>query len=344
MNNVKFLARVAALTLSLMLVLLGAAAAENSSCTMEEAGLIIHYSEELEEKGFSLSYNEYDELGNVYVELQCIDPELSRQLNAEFEVAQENGDNKAAAALVDKYYAHLNDIAFIITINKEDYETYKASGAVPFDPAAMTDLGEHNGYLYWAVFDSLEVGEKALVQSEAEIANWKAVAAELGDLSGVLEYIPVVKPDTISEGEMFPTFATKDMQGNDVTNDIFADKDLTIVNFWAITCGPCISELPELGEWARELPENVQIIGVLTDVTAGDAKKAAKVENIMSKAKAEFINLGADEVLYDYFSRRITGTPTTVLVNSCGEIVGDAIVGAYIEKYKEAVEAYLNGK
>ena len=67
MNNVKFLARVAALTLSLMLVLLGAAAAENSSCTMEEAGLIIHYSEELEEKGFSLSYNEYDELGNVYV-------------------------------------------------------------------------------------------------------------------------------------------------------------------------------------------------------------------------------------------------------------------------------------
>ena len=344
MNNVKFLARVAALTLSLMLVLLGAAAAENKRVEIEAAGLALNYDDALEAKGFDISGGGIDLNGNLFLAFGCIDPEIAEPIYAELEAAQESGNQNALMGVIEKYNAHHNGIAIVMILSKADYETYKASGAVPFDPAAMTDLGEHNGYLYWAVFDSLEVGEKALVQSEAEIANWKAVAAELGDLSGVLEYIPVVKPDTISEGEMFPTFATKDMQGNDVTNDIFADKDLTIVNFWAITCGPCISEMPELGEWARELPENVQIIGVLTDVTADDAKKAAKVENIMSKAKAEFINLGADDVLYDYFSRRITGTPTTVLVNSCGEIVGDAIVGAYIEKYKEAVEAYLNGK
>ena len=102
--------------------------------------------------------------------------------------------------------------------------------------------------------------------------------------------------------------------------------------------------MPELGEWARELPENVQIIGVLTDVKADEAKKVAKVEKIMEKAKAEFTNLAADEALLDYYAKRMVGTPTTILVNSRGEIVSDAIVGAYVEKYKEAVEAYLSGK
>ena len=139
-------------------------------------------------------------------------------------------------------------------------------------------------------------------------------------------------------------------QGGDIhftmrnTRDIFLADDLTIVNFWATTCGPCISEMPELGEWAREMPENMQIIGVLTDVRADDAKKIAKVEKIMEKAKADFVNLTVDDELYAYFATRMTGTPTTILVNSRGEVVGDAIVGAFLDKYKAAAEAYLSGK
>ena len=344
MNNTGFLTRVAALALVLTLALLGAAAAENKRVEIEAAGLALNYDDALEAKGFDISGGGIDLNGNLFLAFGCIDPEIAEPIYAELEAAQESGNQNALMGVIEKYNAHHNGIAIVMILSKADYETYKASDSLPFIETEMTSLGEHNGYLYWVSFDSLEVGDKAQVQSETEISNWLEVAAALGDLSDVLEFIPVVKNQAVAEGETFPAFATKDMKGNDVTNDIFAGKDLTIVNFWATTCGPCISEMPELGEWARELPENVQIIGVLTDVTAGDAKKAAKVENIMSKAKAEFINLGADEVLYDYFSRRITGTPTTVLVNSCGEIVGDAIVGAYIEKYKEAVEAYLNGK
>lgn len=63
-----------------------------------------------------------------------------------------------------------------------------------------------------------------------------------------------------------PEFSTTDMDGNKVTNDTFADYDLTVVNFWATYCNPCIDELPELAEWKKELPDNVNLIGLLVDV------------------------------------------------------------------------------
>ena len=270
MKNTRILVRAFALALVLMLALLGTAAAETKSLEIEAAGLVINYDDALDAKGFDITGGGFDLKGNIFLSLGCIDLEIADQIYAEYEEAQESGNQQALGGVIEKYTAHRNDIATIMTINKADFEAYKASDSLPFDETGMTDLGEHNGYLYWVVFDSLEVGNKALVQSETEIANWQEIAAALGDLSSVLDYIPVVKKEAVAEGEAFPAFATKDMKGNDVTNDIFAGKDLTVVNFWATTCGPCISEMPELGDWAREMPENVQIIGVLTDVRADD--------------------------------------------------------------------------
>ena len=47
MNNTGFLTRVAALTLVLMLALLGAAAAENKRVEIEAAGLALNYDDAL---------------------------------------------------------------------------------------------------------------------------------------------------------------------------------------------------------------------------------------------------------------------------------------------------------
>ena len=102
--------------------------------------------------------------------------------------------------------------------------------------------------------------------------------------------------------------------------------------------------MPELGEWASGMPENMQLIGIVVDVMPGDTRKIDKVEQIMDKANAGFINLMMDDALLAYSNARIAGTPTTILVNSRGEAVSDAILGAYIEKYKQAVETYFDGQ
>ena len=49
---------------------------------------------------------------------------------------------------------------------------------------------------------------------------------------------------TMGNNASFPSavnvFSTTDLEGNTVTNDIFSQADLTVVNFWGTFCNPCI--------------------------------------------------------------------------------------------------------
>lgn len=55
-------------------------------------------------------------------------------------------------------------------------------------------------------------------------------------------------------GSNLGSFTSVDKDGNEVSESIFADKDVTVVNVWATFCQPCIQEMPELAAWAEELP------------------------------------------------------------------------------------------
>ena len=63
------------------------------------------------------------------------------------------------------------------------------------------------------------------------------------------------------------TFTAKNLDKEDIDSSIFADKDLTVLNVWETFCGPCINEMPELAAWAKEMPENVQIVGLVADIS-----------------------------------------------------------------------------
>lgn len=139
------------------------------------------------------------------------------------------------------------------------------------------------------------------------------------------------------EGTKMPSFSTVDLNGNTVTDDIFAEKDLTVLNVWGTYCGPCINEMPELGKWAKELPENVQLIGLICD---GYGNEDTAVQ-IAEKAGAEYLQLIANEDFSQFFET-IVGVPTTFFVDKNGNIVGEPIIGAYVEGYKNFVEDYLN--
>ena len=72
--------------------------------------------------------------------------------------------------------------------------------------------------------------------------------------------------DTVDEKsaavQVMPAFKSVDLEGNEIDNSIFANADITVLNFWGTYCGPCINEMPELEAWNKELPDNIQIIGV----------------------------------------------------------------------------------
>ena len=47
-------------------------------------------------------------------------------------------------------------------------------------------------------------------------------------------------------------FETTDLEKNKVTQEVFRENDLTMVNMFSSTCNPCMEELPYLAELAKE--------------------------------------------------------------------------------------------
>ena len=126
-----------------------------------------------------------------------------------------------------------------------------------------------------------------------------------------------------------------------VDSSIFGEKDLTVLNVWGTFCGPCIQEMPELGEWQRSLPDNVQIIGLVADVAGKeDADHIELANTILDKTNAHFTNIIPNNDFAELLSG-VVGVPTTFFINKEGKIVGKPIVGAQVPKYKAFVEEYL---
>ena len=154
-----------------------------------------------------------------------------------------------------------------------------------------------------------------------------------------------VQSNALDEFEVYGTFSefvTYDIDGNEVTESIFANKDLTVVNIWGTFCGPCINEMPELGAWEKELPDNVQIVGLIVDISSTDDEtQIAAAKQITEKADVGFVNLIGGNGAFDELISSIVGVPTTIFVDKSGNIVGEIIVGADVDRYKSFVNKYI---
>ena len=57
-----------------------------------------------------------------------------------------------------------------------------------------------------------------------------------------------------SSGFSLSSFQTADLEGTTVTQDVFKDYDITMVNVWTTWCQYCVEEMPELEKVYRNLP------------------------------------------------------------------------------------------
>lgn len=135
----------------------------------------------------------------------------------------------------------------------------------------------------------------------------------------------------------FPEFSETDMDGNAITNDIFSDFDVTIVNFWNNGCGTCIAEMPELEELYQDFQkENINLIGVGTD--SGESEEQLELaKSILEEKGVTYQNISPnpDKDFYKDFISEIAGYPTTYVVDKEGNIVGAPLIG----NVKEQIDA-----
>ena len=140
--------------------------------------------------------------------------------------------------------------------------------------------------------------------------------------------------------EKFPSFETTDTKGNKVTEKIFADKDITMVNVWGTFCGPCINEMPELQKIYESLPKNANLIGIVADVPEGMKDGVDNANYIEKQTGVKYTNLTLSDSLGS-FARRFYAVPSTIFVDKNGNIIGELVMGADIDAYVRNLQNVL---
>lgn len=176
--------------------------------------------------------------------------------------------------------------------------------------------------------------------------EYDAILAKLEDFEASLEfYKPVTQEDKLNEiAKNAISFDTVDLDSNKVTQDIFKDKKLTMINIWGTFCGPCIAEMPDLQELYTDIKdEEMNLIGIVSDIKSkDDSENIELAKKILNQKKADFMSIIPDENLNNNLLSSVTGVPTTIFVDSKGNIVGDPIVGSRSkDEYRKEIDKVL---
>ncbi|MGL5255648.1 MAG: TlpA family protein disulfide reductase [Proteocatella sp.] len=197
--------------------------------------------------------------------------------------------------------------------------------------AEVEELCEFSGGIYYFGYNKDYSGLKT-EKSDRELFD-KAIS-ELPTIRDNICIFPLVIKDAFSGN--FNKFNTTTLNGKEANQDVFKNYDVTMVNVWATWCGPCVEELPEIGELHKKLPKNINIITICTDgEEEGDLAK-----EILEESNCEMTTLLSSESLNKSIIENLDGLPSTFFVDSKGNIIGEPQVGTPAEKGKIG-DAYM---
>lgn len=122
-------------------------------------------------------------------------------------------------------------------------------------------------------------------------------------------------------------FDTVDLDGNAVnTREFAAEHDLTLVNFWATWCGPCVNEMPELQSLHERFSADaegadVALLGVWLDTESRSDMESVLEYTGAAYPMVEFRSEMQTMVALQYI-------PATIFLDGEGNLVGEPAVGA----------------
>lgn len=139
------------------------------------------------------------------------------------------------------------------------------------------------------------------------------------------------------------SFTGTTLSGETLTSDCFADSKLTMVNVWATFCGPCINEMPDLGEIVKEYDAaDFQLIGIISDVIEGEEGDTfVEAQEIIAETGADYTHLLLNEELYVNLVGASDSVPTTYFFNEKGEVLGYLVGAQQKEVWKQIIDDLL---
>ena len=122
--------------------------------------------------------------------------------------------------------------------------------------------------------------------------------------------------------------------------ELFDGKDVTVINCWATWCPPCLEEMDELADFAKTLPDNVQLVTYCVDGTQHKDECARILEEAGFEGKT-MISANGD---FTTLIEQMQYVPTTIFVDSVGRQLCDSLIGSpndFASAYTERINAGL---
>jgi thiol-disulfide isomerase/thioredoxin len=237
--------------------------------------------------------------------------------------------------MYDQYAVNLYTIFSVPSDGGE--EVYKEYGEVFF---TIEKLDEYDGRIYYfgynSDFESKNLTDEERQEVEKLISlkdEFKSNIAIYGDrLEKKMEAEKKEQEANFNLGE----FRVETLEGEMIDSSFIKENKLTMINVWTTWCGPCINEMPDLSQLAKEmLPEGVKILSVCVD----GKEELETAKEIIKDSGGGFTVVIPDDILENNLMPYVDAYPTTLFVDSNGILVGSKIVGA---PYEDVAKTYLN--
>lgn len=133
------------------------------------------------------------------------------------------------------------------------------------------------------------------------------------------------------------TFSSKDLNDKEISNELFSNNKITMVNIWGTFCPPCIREMPGLAKLNEaNKGRGVEVVGLVIDLTDPYGKILAQqrkdADTIIAVTGANYTHIVPNQEMFDGLLRNIQAVPATFFVDKNGKIIDQMYLGARSQK------------
>ena len=145
-------------------------------------------------------------------------------------------------------------------------------------------------------------------------------------------------------------FSAKNLEGEQITDSIFENNKLTMLNIWGTFCPPCIKEMPDLARLNEaNKARGVEVVGIVIDFAdrSGNvlAKQKKDADTIIAGTGADYKHIVPSPAMMAGFLRGVQAVPSTIFVDQSGKMVGEMYLGARSQKdWQKIIDDILAGR
>ena len=137
----------------------------------------------------------------------------------------------------------------------------------------------------------------------------------------------------------FGAFKAVTFDGDEITESVFADAEVTMLNVWGTFCGPCIGEMPDLEEINQEYSgKDFQLLGVIIDK---DEPGDAEAQDVIDKTGVTYSHIMNSPDLDNTVLGDVQAVPTTLFIDKDGKIIKTVVGGKDKDDWKAIIDEVM---